>query len=164
MTPRGTDMNNPPIGENLVVLTLELQSEMFAIAAEQVHEILDPVPVTEVPGAAAAVSGLINVRGRIVPLADPRHSLGMPPATDGIDARFVVLEVELDGDPVAVAIRADKVHEVTELLATDLEATPRLGVRWPPAFIRCIGKHRGGFITVLDLGRVFASVGASAAA
>ena len=164
MTGWGADMNDPPNGEKLVVLTLELQGEMFAIAAEHVHEILDPVPVTEVPGAAAAVTGLINVRGRIVPLADPRRTLGMPPGTGGIDARFVVLEVEFEGDPVAVAIRADKVHEVTELAAADIEVTPRLGVRWPPAFIRCIGKYRGGFITVLDLGRVFASVGASAAA
>lgn len=164
MTLRGADMTDPPNGENLVVLTLELQGEMFAIAAGQVHEILDPVPVTEVPGAAAAVAGLINVRGRIVPLADPRQTLGMPSATGGIDTRFIVLEVALDGDPVAVAIRADKVHEVTELAAADLEATPRLGVRWPPGFIRCIGKHRGGFITVLDLDRVFASVGTSAAA
>ena len=157
-------MSDRPHDETLVVLTLELQGEMFAIAAAQVHEILDPVPVTEVPGAAVAVGGLINVRGRIVPLADPRRILGMPPGTGGVDARFVVLEVELDGDPVAVAIRADKVHEVTELAAADIEATPRLGVRWPPAFIRCIGKHRGGFITVLDLGRMFGAVGAGAAA
>lgn len=162
--PRGDNMNDPPKDEKLVVLTLELQGEMFAIAAAQVHEILDPVPVTEVPGAATAVGGLINVRGRIVPLADPSRILGMPNAAAGIDARFVVLEVDIDGDPVAVAIRADKVHEVTELAGADIEATPRLGVRWPPAFIRCIGKHRGGFITVLDLDRVFAAVGASVAA
>jgi purine-binding chemotaxis protein CheW len=56
------------------------------------------------------------------------------------------------------------VHEVTELAAADIEPTPGLGVRWPPAFIRCIGKHRGGFITVLDLGRVFAAIGATTVA
>ena len=47
-------MSDRPHDETLVVLTLELQGEMFAIAAAQVHEILDPVPVTEVPGAAVA--------------------------------------------------------------------------------------------------------------
>lgn len=142
-------------GEPMVVLSLELQGEAFAIPAGHVHEILDPVPVTRVPGADPAVDGLINVRGRVVPLADLRLIFGMPQQQSGADARIVVIEVELDGDPVTIGIRADKVNEVTELPAAALEATPRIGLRWDPDFITGIGKRNGAFVAVLDMGRIF---------
>ncbi|HUB13418.1 MAG TPA: chemotaxis protein CheW [Acetobacteraceae bacterium] len=139
----------------LVVLILELQGESFAIETSQVREILDPVPVTAVPGADRAVDGLINVRGRVVPLADLRLLFNMPPEQAGRDARIVVIDVSLDGDPTTIGIRADKVNEVTELAAASLEATPRIGLRWEPDFITCIGKRNDDFVAVLDMGRIF---------
>jgi purine-binding chemotaxis protein CheW len=54
-----------------------------------------------------------------------------------------------------VGLLADKVHEVTEMNAEVLEDTPRIGMRWRPEFIRCIGKHGGDFIAVLDIDRIF---------
>ena len=143
-------------GEALTVLPLELQGELFAIEAAQVREILDLVAVTDVPGADPAVHGLINVRGRVVPLADLRLKFGMEQRAATIDTRIVVIEITIDGDPTAVGIRADKVYEVTELAATALEETPRVGLRWRPEFIRCFGKRGGDFIAVLDIGRIFA--------
>jgi purine-binding chemotaxis protein CheW len=142
----------------LVVLTLELQGEIFAILATQVREILDLVQVTEVPGADPFVYGLINVRGRVVPLADLRLKFAMEQRPATIDTRIVVIEVEIDGDPIIVGIRVDKVYEVTELAPSDLEETPRIGLRWRPEFITCIGKRDGAFIAVLDIGRVFSRV------
>jgi purine-binding chemotaxis protein CheW len=139
---------------SLVVLILELQGESFAIETSQVREILDPVPVTVVAGADPAVNGLINVRGRVVPLADLRLIFGMPQQAEGMDARIVVIEVPIDGDPITIGIRADKVNEVTELAAASLETTPRIGLRWEPEFITCIGKRNGDFIAVLDMGRI----------
>ena len=139
----------------LVVLILELQGESFAIETAHVREILDPVPITTVPGADQAVDGLINVRGRVVPLADLRLMFGMPQQEAGRDARIVVIEVPIDGDPTTIGVRADKVNEVTELAATSLEATPRIGLRWDPAFITCIGKRNDDFVAVLDMGCIF---------
>jgi purine-binding chemotaxis protein CheW len=138
-----------------VVLTLDLQGEMFAVQASEVREILDLVSVTEVPGAEPALNGLINVRGRVVPLADLRLKFGMDQRASTIDTRIVVVEVEIDGDPVMLGIRADKVFEVTELAAASLEETPRIGLSWPAEYISCIGKRGSDFIAVLDLGRVF---------
>jgi purine-binding chemotaxis protein CheW len=139
----------------LVVLILELRGESFAIETSRVREILDPGSITAVPGADRAVDGLINVRGRVVPLADLRLLFGMTQEDAGEDARIVVIEVPIDGVPTTVGIRADKVNEVTELAATSLEATPRIGLLWQPEFITCIGKRNGDFIAVLDMGRIF---------
>jgi purine-binding chemotaxis protein CheW len=151
----GHDAMTHETGHPLVVLILELQGESFAIETRHVREILDPVPVTAVPGAEQAVDGLINVRGRVVPLADLRLLFGMPQQEAGRDARIVVIEVPIDGDATTIGIRADKVNEVTELAAASLEATPRIGLRWDPAFITCIGKRNEDFVAVLDMGRIF---------
>jgi purine-binding chemotaxis protein CheW len=139
----------------LEVLTLELEGEIFAVEALHVREILDLVPITDVPGGPPFVSGLINVRGKVVPLADLRVRFGMEQKPPTVDTRIVVLELELDGEPVIVGIRADKVHEVVEVAASDLQEAPKVGMRWRPEFVRCIGKRGDDFMVVLDIARVF---------
>jgi purine-binding chemotaxis protein CheW len=141
----------------LEVLTLELEGEIFAVEALHVREILDLVPITDVPGGPPFVNGLINVRGKVVPLADLRVRFGMEQKPPTVDTRIVVLELELDGEPVIAGIRADKVHEVVEVAASDLREAPKVGMRWRPEFIRCIGKRGDDFIVVLDIENVFAT-------
>ena len=141
---------------SLEILTLDLQGEIFALEAACVREILDLPSITEVPGSQPFVRGLINVRGKVVPVADLRIKFGMELTPPTIDTRIVVIEIDIDGDPTTVGIRADKVHEVTEVAASALEETPRIGMRWRPEFIRCIGKRGADFIIVPDIARIFA--------
>jgi purine-binding chemotaxis protein CheW len=141
--------------QSLEVLTLNLEGEMFAIEARHVREILDIVPITDVPRAPPFINGLINVRGKVVPLADLRVRFGMAQKPPTIDTRIVVLELDLDGEPVIVGIRADKVHEVVEVAAAALQEAPTVGMRWRPEFIRCIGKRGDDFMIVMDIARVF---------
>jgi purine-binding chemotaxis protein CheW len=139
----------------LTVLTLDLDGHVFAIEANHVLEILDLVAVTEVPGAGPFVGGLINVRGKVVPVADLRHKFCMPQREAGIDTRVVVIELDLDGDLMTVGLIADKVFEVTEIAAAAVEETPKVGMTWRHEYIRCIGKRGNDFIIVLDIGAVF---------
>lgn len=139
----------------LEVLTLELQGETFAVEAVQVREILDLINITEVPLSQPFVNGLVNVRGKVVPLADLRLKFGMEQKPPTVDTRIVVMDIELGGEPITVGIRADKVREVTEVAASALEETPKIGMRWHPEFIRCIGKQGDDFVAVLDIARIF---------
>lgn len=141
----------------LEVVTLGLQGEIFAIEATHVREILDLVPITEVPNGPPFASGLINVRGKVVPLADLRLKFGMEQKPSTIDTRIIVIEIDLDGIPTTVGILADKVYEVTEVAGASLEETPKIGMRWRPEFIRCIGKRGTDFIVVLDIERIFST-------
>ncbi|WP_044562730.1 chemotaxis protein CheW [Azospirillum sp. B4] len=147
-------------GKPLEVLTLGLQGEVFALEAAHVREILDLVPVTGVPNSQPFVGGLINVRGKVVPLADLRLKFGMDLQPPTIDTRIVVTEVMIDGAPVIVGLRADKVYEITQVPASALEETPRIGMRWRPEYIRCIAKRGAEFIAVLDLERIFSGADA----
>jgi purine-binding chemotaxis protein CheW len=141
----------------LEVLTLRLDGHLFALEASYVREILDLGPVTEVPSAKPFVNGLINVRGKVVPLADLRHKFGMEQHAATIDTRVVVIEIDLEGDQTTIGLLADKVYEVTEIVAAQIAETPRIGMTWRPEFIRCIGKRGEDFIVVLDIAAVFAS-------
>jgi purine-binding chemotaxis protein CheW len=140
-------------------LTLRLQDEIFAIEAESVREILDLVPITDVPNAPAFVGGLINVRGRVVPLADLRVVFGMERPPPNQDTRIVVIEVDLDGEPAIVGILADKVHDVTDIEAAAIQDAPRVGMRWRPDYVRAIGKRNGGFVVIPNLNRIFETQG-----
>ena len=139
------------------ILTVRLGGEVFAIPAGIVREILDIGRVTPVPTAPAFVGNLINVRGRVVPLADLRLRFGMPAAAPTMDTRIVVLEVGLEGEPTTVAVLADKVYEVTQLDEVVSTDVPRIGSRWRPEFVAAIGRRNGQFVMVLDVEKVFAA-------
>ena len=151
-------MNDGLTGERqadaMQVVMIGLGEEKFALDAGLVREIIDPVPVTKVAGARAFVPSVINVRGNVIPLADLRIRFGMPQLDDSSDTRIVVIELELDGEPVLVGVTADKVYEVTEISQTDVQQTPRVGMHWKPEFIRFIAKWREEFVIVPNMERI----------
>lgn len=151
-------MNQDLAGEHqsgaMQVVMIGLGEEKFALDAGLVREIIDPVPVTKVAGARAFVPSVINVRGNVIPLADLRIRFGMPQLDNSADTRIVVIELELDGEPVLVGLTADKVYEVTEIAQTDVQQTPRVGMHWKPEFIRFIAKWREEFVIVPNMERI----------
>jgi purine-binding chemotaxis protein CheW len=138
----------------LQVVMIGLGEEKFALEAELVREIIDPVPVTPVAGARAFVPSVINVRGNVIPLADLRIRFSMPAAEASVDTRIVVVELKIDNEPVLVGLMADKVYEVTEIVRTDVQQTPRVGMHWRPEFIRFITKWREEFVIVPNMERI----------
>jgi purine-binding chemotaxis protein CheW len=141
----------------LEVLTFGLQGEVFAIEAEIVREILDHISIAEVPRAQPFVSGLINVRGRVVPLADLSVKFSLQPSVPTRDTRIIVIEVDLDGDPTILGILADRVYGVEEVVSASVEEAPRIGMRWRQEFIRGIARRKDDFVIILDIDRVFST-------
>ncbi len=138
-------------------LTFVLQGESFAIDAERVREILDLVPITEVPNAHPFVPGLINVRGRVVPLADLRVVFGMERPEPDVNTRIVVFEVDIDGEATISGILADEVRDVADIDASSIEAAPKVGMRWRAEFVKGIGRRGDEFIIIPDIERIFTS-------
>lgn len=144
----------PLADQAMQVVMLGIGGEVFALDTRLVREIIDPVPATPVAGARPFLPCIVNVRGNVIPLADLRCRFGMPAADTTEDTRFVVLEVEIDRDPVLVGVIADKVFEVTQISRTDAQPTPRVGMRWNPEFIDFIAKWRDEFIIVPNMERI----------
>ena len=153
--PKGAVTGLPPgTDTRLQVLMVGLGNEIFAVETDMVREIIDPVPVTRVAGSRAYLPALINVRGNVIPLADLRIRFGMLGTEQTADTRIVVVEVEIDGDPVTLGLLADKVYEVTEVSTRHTQQTPRLGSHWRPEFIRFITKWNDEFVIVPEMSRI----------
>ncbi len=143
--------------DELEVLTFEIAGETFALEAFIVQEILDLLPETSVPGAKAFVGAVINFRGKVIPLADIRLAFGMEATKPTIDSRIIVIEIEIDGEPVLAGIRTDKVNEVTTLLQSASEPPPSVGMRWRTDFINCLVKRGSEFIILPNLQVIFSA-------
>ncbi|ARO25592.1 chemotaxis protein CheW [Rhizobium sp. S9] len=149
--------NHWSYAEEVEVLTFDLNGETFALEAAIVQEILDLLPETAVPGSQPFVASVINFRGKVIPLADLRLAFGMEAAEATIDSRFIVIEIDLQGEPTLVGLRTDKVNEVTTLAKTASEAPPSVGMRWRADYINCLVKRGGEFIILPNLQAIFSS-------
>jgi purine-binding chemotaxis protein CheW len=147
-----------PITSVAHYITLQLGNELFAIDVVQVREILELAQVTKVPTAPAYMRGVVNVRGRAIPVVDLRAKFGLPPIADTLMSRVVVMEIDLDGEVCVVGGLADSVHEVIEIEPSQVSAPPELASRWRTELIR--GMHRRGdqFLIILDMAAVFSVV------
>ena len=145
--------------DTIEALTFDLQGETFALEAGYVREVLDLLPETLVPGAPPFVGAVINFRGRVIPLVDLRLAFGMTVGETTIDNRIVVIEHPLDGEPTLIGLRADKVHEVTSIVADTTEEVPRVGMRWRADFIRRLVRRNSDVIVLPDLDQIFAARG-----
>ncbi len=130
----------------LEVLTFDLHGESFALEAGIVQEILDLLPETPVPGSPRMVAGVVNFRGKVIPLADLRIAFGMPPAAPTIDSRIVVIAFDLDGEASLVGLKADKVHEVAALSKAASEAPPQDRHAVAAGLHPAAGQTRGGSV------------------
>src|ERR1700754_4704882 len=139
---------------SMQVVMIGLGDEKFALDAGLVREIIDPIPATKVAGARSFLPSVINVRGNVIPRADLRIRFGMPMTDDSTDTRIVVIEIDIDNDPVLLGVMADKVYEVTEISRTDVQQTPKVGMHWKPEFIRFITKWRDEFVIVPNMERI----------
>ena len=139
-------------------VTLGIDREVFAVPVELVLEILDMREMFRVPDAPAHLAGLIDVRGRGVPVIDLRIKLGLPaaPVTEG--TRIMVLEVPVTGGrQLVLGLVADRVYEVAPLDDGRLEPPPEIGTKWRCDYIRGVGRRGDKFVIVFDLGRLFES-------
>lgn len=139
------------------MVTLRLGGELLAIDTGLLREVLEPGAITRVPNAPAFAAGLLNVRGTVVPLTDLRIPLRMPRHPQDADTRILVLDLDLAGAASVVGILAEKVHEVTRITASAIEEVPEVGSRWPPGFVRAIGRKDADFFIIPDLDAIFSA-------
>jgi len=138
-------------------LTFSLGGEVLAMEIRFIREILQYGGITEVPLTPAALCGVMNLRGSVIPVIDLAVRFGRPSAP--IDRRtcIVILEVEEGGTTTAMGIVVDYVREVLEIADTEIEPPPTFGNTLRAEFIRGVGKVAGRFVLLLDVERVLSS-------
>lgn len=136
--------------QELQLVAFRLGNETYAVDIQQVQEIIRMQRITAVPGAPFFVEGVINLRGRIIPVIDLRKRLGLPPGEETDEVRIVVVEVP----PHKVGMIVDAVEEVLRLSTENIEAPSSLVASVDEQYLKGVGKTEDRLVVLLDLKEV----------
>ena len=150
-------MSTAEITETRQYLTFKLGEEVFAIDVAKVREVLDFTTITKVPRTPDFMSGVINLRGNVVPVVDLRLCFEMTKTEKTVNTCIVVVEVLLDGEATVIGALADSVEEVIDLEPEQIQPAPKIGTQIRTDFIQGMGKRDAQFIMILDIDRVFSA-------
>lgn len=143
-------------------LTFKLGGEVFATDVSKVREVLDFTSVTKIPRTPDFMSGVINLRGNVVPVVDLRLCFEMSRTEKTVNTCIVVMEMLIEGESTVIGALADSVEEVVDLEPDQIQPAPTMGTQIRTDFIKGMGKRDGQFIMILDIDRVFSAEEASA--
>lgn len=137
-------------------LTVALDKESYGLAVLKVREIIRMQKITPVPQMPEFVKGVINLRGRVIPIIDLRVKFGLA-AEFAERTCIVVVQVKLPTNQnVQMGLIVDSVEEVVNLAANEIEPTPDFGTRIDTGYILGMAKIKGVVKTLLDIDRVVA--------
>jgi purine-binding chemotaxis protein CheW len=136
-------------------LTFTLGDEVFALDISSVREVLEYTSITKVPRTPEYIRGVINLRGRAVPVVDVRLKFGMPGTDRTVNTCIIIVEVDMGGEQTVLGALSDSVKEVLDIEPKDIEPAPRMGTSIKADFIKGIGKQNDTFIILLDIDKVF---------
>ncbi len=138
-------------------LTFTLAGEEYGIGILKIKEIIGMMAITSVPQTPEFIKGVINLRGKVIPVMDLRLRFGMPAMDYTERTCIIVVEINGGAGTVQVGVVVDAVSEVLNIKADDIEPTPSFGTRLNTDFILGMAKMNGGIKILLDINRVLSS-------
>jgi purine-binding chemotaxis protein CheW len=140
-------------------LTIVLDSEAYGIAVLKVREIIRLQKVTPVPHLPDFVKGIINLRGRVIPIIDLRVKFGLQAQFTERTCIVVVHVTRADGPAVQMGLIVDAVEEVVNLTNEDIQPTPDFGTRVDTDYLLGLARIKGQVKMLLDIDHVVAPAG-----
>lgn len=138
-------------------LTFTLANEEYGIGILKIKEIIGMLPITSVPQTPPFVKGVINLRGKVIPVVDLRLKFAMPPMDYTERTCIIVVEIDSPAGAIMIGIVVDSVSEVLNIKEEDIEDTPTFGTRLNTAYILGMAKTGGGVKILLDIDKVLTS-------
>jgi purine-binding chemotaxis protein CheW len=138
-------------------LTFELGGEVYALEILKVQEIIGMMTVTHIPRMPAFIRGVINLRGKVIPVIDLRLKFEMQSAADTDRTCIIVVQVaRAAGMEVTMGILVDEVSKVLNVKEDQIEPPPSFGTDVDTDFIMGMGKVGQKVLTMLDIDKVLA--------
>jgi len=138
-------------------LTFLLANEEFGIRVLKVREIMGLQDITAVPQTPPHIKGVINLRGKVVPVIDLRLKFGLPAAEYNQRTCIIVTQVRTETAPVLMGIVVDGVSEVLNLTGPEIEDTPDFGEELSSQYLLGMAKVKGKVKILLDIDKVLSS-------
>jgi purine-binding chemotaxis protein CheW len=140
-------------------LTFSLDQEEYGISILKVKEIIGMMRVTPVPQTPEHVKGVINLRGKVIPVIDLRLRFGMSSIDYTDRTCIVVVETDWDRGKLHIGIVVDSVSEVLNIKGSDIEETPEFGTTLNTDYILGMAKTSGSLKILLDIDQILCSDG-----
>ena len=148
------DRSRPEATREGKYLTFSLAGEEYGIGILKVREIIGMMSITPVPQTPDFVKGVVNLRGKVIPVIDLRLRFGLDATAYTERTCIIVVEIQGDSGAVPMGIVVDAVSEVLNIRGADIENTPTFGVKLNTDFILGMAKTDGGVKILLDIDRV----------
>lgn len=135
-------------------LTFTLANEDYGIGILKVKEIIGMMPITSVPRTPNYVKGVINLRGKVIPVIDLRVKFDMGQSDYTERTCIIVVEIDNISETVLIGIVVDSVSEVLNIQEDEIEETPAFGTQLDVDYILGIAKTEGGVKILLNIDKV----------
>ncbi len=138
-------------------LTFKLLDEEYGLGILKIKEIIGVMPITTVPQTPEFVKGVINLRGKVIPVISLRLKFGMEEGEYTDKTCIVVVEMESSAGIILIGIVVDTVSEVLNIKEQDIEDTPTFGTKLDTEYILGMAKMEGSVKILLDIDRVLSA-------
>ncbi len=138
-------------------LTFLLGEEEYGIEILKVQEIIQMQKVTTIPKAPTFVRGVINLRGKVIPVVELRAKFGMEEKEDTEKTCIIVVMIKVNDSFITMGIIIDEVKEVLDISEDSIEETPSFGASIETDFILGIGKVGENVKMLLDIDKVLST-------
>jgi purine-binding chemotaxis protein CheW len=135
-------------------LTFTLAEEEYGIGILKIKEIIGMMPITSVPQTPDFVKGVINLRGKVIPVVDLRLRFGMEEIDYTERTCIIVVEIEGQTGTILIGTVVDAVSEVLSIKGGEIEDTPTFGTKLNTEYILGMAKMEGGVKILLDIDQV----------
>jgi purine-binding chemotaxis protein CheW len=135
-------------------LTFALGEESFALPILRVREIIGITDITPVPRMPPHVRGVLNLRGKVIPVIDLRRRMGFEPVPDHKRTCIVIVQTGSGADSILVGAVVDRVSEVRDIPPSQIEPPPQFGATADAGCITGVGKGGKHVVMLLDTDRV----------
>lgn len=138
-------------------LTFSLADEEYGIGILKIKEIIGMMPITSVPQTPDFVKGVLNLRGKVIPVLDLRLRFSLPSLEYSERTCIIVVEVDSKFGIITMGIVVDSVSEVLPIKPEDIENAPSFGTKVDTTYILGIAKTEGGVKILLDIDRILST-------
>ncbi|MBI9100127.1 MAG: chemotaxis protein CheW [Spirochaetaceae bacterium] len=138
-------------------LTFFLSGEEYAIEVSKIESVLEYTKITPLPGTDDSIKGVINLRGRALPVVDLRMAMSLEESEITQNTSIIVMFIQSDGDILTMGGLVDSVKEVVEIGPEDIQEAPKVGIRIKTSFIVGIAKKEDNFTIILDIDKILNS-------
>ncbi|MDD3237503.1 MAG: chemotaxis protein CheW [Candidatus Gastranaerophilales bacterium] len=137
------------------LLTFSLGNEGYGISILKVKEIIGMMPITPVPKTPSFVKGVVNLRGKIIPVMDLRIKFNMEEKSYNERTCIIVVETVINNVQRLLGVVVDTVSEVVNISADEIEPSPQYSTGMDSNFILGIGKLKDRVVIIIDLDQIF---------